>query len=86
MRATDTYLLAYNLVSWAAWVYILWLTLSHLTTHRSPQDWHTLYDHVGTTLLWVQTVSILETVHSALRLVKSNVSSTFLQCTSSLHF
>lgn len=73
------YLILYNLVSAAGWAMVLYETvLSVIEGKTAAQVW----DTVGQTLLFVQSLAALEVVHSAIKLVKSPVATTFIQVAS----
>ncbi|MCJ1442981.1 MAG: hypothetical protein MMC23_003478 [Stictis urceolatum] len=69
------YLIVYNLASAILWFSVLARVLIILPI-TGPAYVH---DGVGTFARWVQTLAVLEIVHSALGLVRSPLSTTFLQ-------
>jgi hypothetical protein len=75
------YLALFNLVSAVGWGYILALTVQSLLAQHSPAEF---YQIVGEPLKIVQSLAILEIVHSILRLVPSPVMTNILQVGSRL--
>ena len=70
------YLILYNLVCAVGWGMVLYQTvMSVLQGKTAAQTWEV----VGQTLLFVQSLAALEVVHSAIKLVKSPVATTFIQ-------
>ena len=71
------YLIAFNLISWAGWLYVAGLILHHLFTSNTPLT--SLHSSVFAPLLCVETLAILECVHSAVGVTRSPFLTTFLQ-------
>ncbi|PVV02546.1 hypothetical protein BB560_002995 [Smittium megazygosporum] len=61
--AVKSYLIAYNFVCTIGWGYILVASIFHFLSGNS---YRTLFDAIGTPLAVVQTLNLLEVVHSAL--------------------
>ncbi|PVU99751.1 hypothetical protein BB559_000427 [Furculomyces boomerangus] len=72
----QNYLIGYNVVSGIAWAYIFKIILTHMTSGNS---YKTLFNELGSTLIGVQTVAVLEILHSAVGFVKSSILTTFIQ-------
>ena len=81
MSATQTYLAVYNAASAVGWLKILSDMLSSAASGKSPAS---AWRRVGPSLRVVQTMAVLEILHSMLKLVKSPVLSTALQVLSRL--
>jgi len=75
------YLGLFNLIAAAGWAYVLVLSVPPLFAGQSPQA---LWDKVGTVLIVVQSLAILEIFHSLFRLVNSPVLTTVMQVSSRL--
>lgn len=75
---TSTYLIAYNSLQTLGWSYLLLQLLNHyLFAHTEP-----LYETVKWTLIIFQNSAVLEVLHAALKLVKSNPIITAVQVAS----
>uniref|UniRef100_H2YGU3 Very-long-chain (3R)-3-hydroxyacyl-CoA dehydratase n=1 Tax=Ciona savignyi TaxID=51511 RepID=H2YGU3_CIOSA len=72
----QAYLIMYNVAMTAGWSVIGVGVASHVYKHRSYKG---LYDQVEKQLLFFQTSAVLEILHAALGLVRSNVLLTTLQ-------
>ena len=71
------YLVFFNLVSFAGWLVILLLSLHHLLTSPSPLS--SLHASIFPLLLAVESLALLEVVHSLSGVVRSPFLTTFLQ-------
>lgn len=71
------YLVAYNAASMVGWAYIIAQIAQHF--QEQPQGYATLYDRVAPALKVVQTAAFMEVFHSLVGLVRSPVSTTFIQ-------
>jgi len=69
MGLKNAYLFAYNTVQTIGWTMLLLQTVSHFLDGGAPSS---LYAHVSTTLKVFQTAALLEIVHAATGLVRSN--------------
>ncbi|KAF2637303.1 PTPLA-domain-containing protein [Massarina eburnea CBS 473.64] len=68
------YLTLYNLVFATLWTSILITTLSHI-----PKGKLKLFEATEPRIRWIQTITLIEVGHAAIGLVKSPVSTTFIQ-------
>ncbi|PKA63255.1 Very-long-chain (3R)-3-hydroxyacyl-[acyl-carrier protein] dehydratase PASTICCINO 2B [Apostasia shenzhenica] len=82
-RASKLYLLFYNLLQCLGWSLALVSLLRVLFTTLSVRG---AYAAAGDLICFLQSVSFLEVVHSALGLIRSGVVLTLLQATGRIHF
>jgi very-long-chain (3R)-3-hydroxyacyl-CoA dehydratase len=75
------YLIIYNAVSAIGWLIVLALTLEQAFQKKSPQD---LFKHVELPLKIIQTLAVMEILHSVFRLVRSPVVTVVIQVFSRL--
>lgn len=71
------YLLAYNGGQVAGWSYILYQLIAYYTTNVAGGK--TLWDYIGWSVILFQNAAVLEMIHAATGLVKSNVFITIVQ-------
>eukprot|EP00456_Euglypha_rotunda_P045702 TRINITY_DN36232_c0_g1_i1.p1 TRINITY_DN36232_c0_g1~~TRINITY_DN36232_c0_g1_i1.p1 ORF type:complete len:132 (+),score=9.28 TRINITY_DN36232_c0_g1_i1:86-481(+) len=76
MGLKTAYLLLFNGISCVGWSVTLFLIVTHLTSGKGVDA---LYDHIHFWLFGSQTLALLEIVHAATGLVRSNPATTFLQ-------
>lgn len=82
-----SYLIGYNLLCCAGWAYVLVLALQAINQHKDSSKqsiYQSIYAAVEKPLQFVQTLAVLEVVHSLIRIVRTPVMSTVLQVTSRL--
>ncbi|KAJ1965831.1 hypothetical protein GGI12_000518 [Dipsacomyces acuminosporus] len=82
LNVVDLYLVAYNLASFVGWANVLVQTVLYLVQNGAKLDG--LFEHVGYTLIYVQTGAILEVFHSLIGIVRSGVMTTAMQVYSRL--
>jgi len=73
---SKAYLFLYNAVQTVGWSYLLYQAVSHLVTGGRLED---MYEATWLTLQVFQTAAVLEVIHAALGLVRSNVMVTLQQ-------
>ena len=78
MGVGKMYLLGYNLGCAGGWAYVLFL----IATWYQDKSVGSLWSVIGTPLTYVQTVAVLEVVHSLIGLVRSPILTTFMQVAS----
>ncbi|PWA00669.1 hypothetical protein BB558_003277 [Smittium angustum] len=78
----QNYLIGYNVVSGIAWAYVFKIIFTHMISGNS---YKTLFNELGSTLIGVQTVAVLEILHSAVGFVKSGLMTTVAQVFSRLY-
>ena len=78
MGLSKMYLLGYNLGCAGGWAYVLFL----IATWDQDKSVGSLWSVIGTPLTYVQTVAVLEVVHSLIGLVRSPILTTFMQVAS----
>ncbi|KAI5288284.1 hypothetical protein KEM54_005333 [Ascosphaera aggregata] len=82
------YLFLYNGTSFGLWSYILVSTVRHLAVKylvgHSGVDLLFIYEAIFPTLLWTQTLAVLEVNHSLLRIVRASLMTTLMQVASRL--
>lgn len=76
------YLVVYNVTQFVGWTYLLLQLGLHVKNRSSYED---LYASVATALQIFQTAAVLEIVHAATGLVRSNVTVTLQQVTSRVY-
>jgi len=69
MSLTKAYLLAYNSAQFLGWSYLLFQMIDHFAQGGRPAN---LYQKVNVTLKIFQTAAVLEILHAATGMVKSN--------------
>lgn len=67
-----SYLVLYNVAQFLGWSYMLYLLSPHLRRSLEGGDRGQLYVSIGNTLKLFQTLAVLEILHAAVGLVKSN--------------
>ena len=83
----DFYLIAYNLVLTGGWFVILYVTLQTMFTWKTNSDWISskgLFKNVEFLLYIFQTAALMEVLHAAIGLVRSNPVLVLLQVLSRL--
>ncbi|PIA19682.1 PTPLA-domain-containing protein [Coemansia reversa NRRL 1564] len=78
----ESYLVAYNAVSFIGWAYVLIHTTIYLLEHGT--DLSGLFDRIGYPLIFVQTGAALEIFHSLTGLVRSSALTVLMQVYSRL--
>lgn len=79
MTVQNTYLIAYNALSFLLWGYITVSTVLQLPGLYAESRLADLYGEVLPLLSWTQTLALLEVVHAALGLVRASAGTTALQ-------
>ncbi|CAO3597947.1 unnamed protein product [Absidia cylindrospora] len=77
-----TYLLAYNVVSWCGWLYVLQLAIAELI--KSNGDWRGVFEVTWPLLQVVQTAALFEVFHSVVGWVRAPFMTTLMQVLSRL--
>ena len=95
MKPTQIYFLIYNIVSWAAWIYLALLMVLHMPSKfvmkvdkAQYKDFAALidfYDATLGTLIFIQLCQLIEIVHSFLGIVRSNPIMGIVQIGGRLH-
>ena len=82
LKLADLYLVLYNIILAIGWLIILLVTHQTMLTWKTNNDLNTaknLYKNVEFFLLIFQSAALLEVVHAAIGLVRSNALLVFLQ-------
>ena len=77
-RMKREYLFVFNITSCIGWIFVLSNCLLYIPNPRNP-DFKEFENHVSTPLKYVQTLAILEFIHSLTSLVRAHPFTTFLQ-------
>ncbi|KAI8337233.1 tyrosine phosphatase-like protein [Chlamydoabsidia padenii] len=78
----QTYLLAYNILSWSGWFYVLVLALNELI--KTGGQWQGVFDATWSALQIVQTAALFEVFHSVVGWVRAPFMTTLMQVLSRL--
>jgi len=71
------YLILYNVAQVIGWSYMLYQLIAYYTIHRGTQQ--TLWEYIAWTVIIFQNAAVLEIIHVAIGIVKSNLIITTLQ-------